>query len=206
MASVKSTITEEFLTCSICFEIYKDPKTFPCLHSFCKDCVNNLTQERFGVSSYPCPICKESFQLPKDGADGLKTNFCLKNLIDFVTSTKEVRKPCSFCRLKGENIDATSLCLTCKDLLCPECADHRHRSTTLTFHHRVVPLSEVATGKYDDEIRSKQLIPCSQHEGEDSDSFVKHVTLLYVETAFFSLIRTTSVLIHQKQEKTWKTM
>lgn len=167
MASVKSTITEEFLTCSSCFKIYKDPKTLPCLHSFCKNCVNNFTQERTGACSYPCPICKESFQLPKDGADGLKTNFCLKNLIDFVNSTKEVRKLCSFCLLKGENIDATSLCLTCKDLLCLECADHRHRSTTLTFHHRVVPLSEVTTGKYDDEIRSKQQIPCSQHKGED---------------------------------------
>lgn len=174
MASVTSTITEEFLTCSICFEIYKDPKTLPCLHSFCKDCINNLRQENAGINSYPCPICRELFQLPEDGADDLKTNFCLKNLIDFVTSTNEVKKLCSFCGIKGENIDATSLCLTCNDLLCPECADHRHRSTTLTFHHRVVPLTEVTAGKYNDEIRSKQQIPCSKHEGEDLRFFCEN--------------------------------
>lgn len=81
MASVASTITEEFLTCFICFEIYKDPKTLPCLHSFCKDCIINLSQGTDGKYSYPCPICRESFQVPKDGVDYLKTNFCLKNLI-----------------------------------------------------------------------------------------------------------------------------
>lgn len=96
MASVTSTITEEFLTCTICFEIYKDPKTLPCLHSFCKDCINNLRQEKAGKNSYPCPICREVFQLPKDGAGDLKTNFCLKNLIDFVTSTKEIKNCAHF--------------------------------------------------------------------------------------------------------------
>lgn len=192
MASVTSTITEEFLTCSICFEIYKDPKTLPCLHSFCKDCINKLRQEKAGKNSYPCPICRELFQLPEDGADDLKTNFCLKNLIDFVTSTKEVKKLCSFCRIKGETIDATSLCLTCNDLLCPECADHRHRSTTLTLHHRVVPLAEVTAGKYNDEIRSKQQIPCSKHEGEDLRFFC--------ETCDIPVCRDCIVLGHQNHK------
>lgn len=43
MASVESIITEEFLICSICFEVYKDPSTLSCLHSFCKDCIDNPT-------------------------------------------------------------------------------------------------------------------------------------------------------------------
>eukprot|EP00105_Crassostrea_gigas_P018509 XP_011436656.1 PREDICTED: E3 ubiquitin-protein ligase TRIM56-like [Crassostrea gigas] len=192
MASVTSTITEEFLTCTICFEIYKDPKTLPCLHSFCKDCINNLRQEKAGKNSYPCPICREVFQLPKDGAGDLKTNFCLKNLIDFVTSTKEIKKLCSFCRIKGENIDATSLCLTCNDLLCTECADHRHKATTLTLHHRVVPLAEVTAGKYNDEIRSKQQIPCSKHEGEDLRFFC--------ETCDVPVCRDCIVLGHQNHK------
>ncbi|XP_065923467.1 E3 ubiquitin-protein ligase TRIM56-like isoform X2 [Magallana gigas] len=192
MASVTSTITEEFLTCSICFEIYKDPKTLPCLHSFCKDCINNLRQEKAGKNSIPCPICREVFQLPTEGANDLKTNFCLKNLIDFVTSTKEVKKICSFCRIKGENIDATYLCLTCNDLLCPECGDHRHRSTTLTLNHRVVSLAEVTAGKHNKEIRSKQQIPCSKHEGEDLRFFC--------ETCDVPVCRDCIVLGHQNHK------
>ncbi|XP_078319265.1 uncharacterized protein LOC144620934 isoform X2 [Crassostrea virginica] len=73
--------------------------------------------------------------------------------------------------LKGETIDATSRCLTCNDLLCPECAEHRHRSTTLTINHQVVSLVEVNAGKYHDEIRSKQQIPCFEHKGEDLKFF-----------------------------------
>lgn len=78
MASVTLTITEDFLTSSICFEIFTDPKTLACLHSFCKVCVNNLTiLEGTGINSYHCPICREYFQLPKGGADDLKTDkFC----------------------------------------------------------------------------------------------------------------------------------
>ena len=177
MAYVESTITEEFLTCSICFEIFKDPKTLPCLHSFCKDCIDKLTDEG-RTNEHQCPICREKFQLPKNGAKDLKTNFCLKNLIEFVTSTKDVKKSCSFCSLKGETVDATSRCLACNDLLCPECAEHRHMSTTLTLHHQVVSLAEVNAGKYHDEIRSKQQIPCSEHKGEDLRFFCETCDVL----------------------------
>ena len=193
MASVESTITEEFLTCSICFEIFKDPKTLPCLHSFCKDCIDNLTiKGQTKLNAHPCPICREKFLISKNGAKDLKTNFCLKNLIEFVTSTKEVKKPCSFCSLKGEAIDATSRCLTCNDLLCPECAEHRHRSTTLTLHHQVVSLAEVNAGKYHDEIRSKQQIPCSEHKGEDLKFFC--------ETCDATVCRDCIVLSHQNHK------
>lgn len=79
--------------------------------------------------------------------------------------------------------------LRIKNLLCTECADHRHRSITLTFHKRVVPLFEVSTGKYDDEIRSKQQIPCSQHKGEDLRFFC--------ETCDVTVCRDCIFLAHQ---------
>lgn len=166
MATLTSIITEEFLTCSICFEIYKEPKTLPCLHSFCKDCIDCIAKKAVDNAKHQCPLCREPFIFPRGCAIDLKTNFYLKNLIEIVGLRKEVKK-CSFCILNGEEIVASAQCLTCNDFLCPECADHRHRSTTLTFHHRVVPLVEVISGKHTDEIRSKQQIPCSDHTTED---------------------------------------
>lgn len=74
-------------------------------------------------------------------------------------------------------------------MLCPDCADHRHRSSTLTIHHRVVPLAEVTAGKYNDEIRSKQQIPCIKHEGEDFRFFC--------ETCDVPVCRDCIVLSHQ---------
>ncbi|XP_062603924.1 E3 ubiquitin-protein ligase TRIM56-like [Saccostrea cucullata] len=191
MASM-STIAEEFLTCSICFEVYTDPKTLPCLHSFCKGCIDNFTKKEQNKKKYPCPVCRETFKLSYNNAENLKTNFCLKNLIELVSSSKEVKKPCSFCSIKGEIVEASSQCLTCKDFLCNECAEHRHRSSTLTLNHRIVLLSEVFSGKYNEEIRSKQQIPCSEHTGEDLRYFC--------ETCDVSVCRDCIVLSHQNHK------
>ncbi|XP_056020287.1 E3 ubiquitin-protein ligase TRIM56-like [Ostrea edulis] len=192
MASISSTITDEFLTCSICFEIFKDPKTLPCLHSFCKGCIDDFTKKRENTNEHTCPVCRESFQLSDDFAGNLKTNFCLKNLIELVTSSKGVKKLCSFCSLNGNHIEASSQCLTCKDLLCYECSEHRHRSTTLTLNHRIVSLADVASGKYDDEIRSQQRIPCLEHSGEDLRYFC--------ETCDIPICRDCIVLSHQNHK------
>lgn len=77
-------------------------------------------------------------------------------------------------------------------MLCPDCADHRHISSTLTIHHRVVPLAEVTAGKYNDEIRSKQQIPCRKHEGEDFRFFC--------ETCDVPVCRDCIVLGHQNHK------
>ncbi|XP_062605128.1 E3 ubiquitin-protein ligase TRIM56-like [Saccostrea cucullata] len=193
MASMSiSTIAEEFLTCSICFEVYTDPKTLPCLHSFCKGCINTFTKKIPNKKEYSCPVCREAFILSNNDIENLKTNFCLKNLTELFSSSIEVKKLCSFCSLKGENIEASSQCLTCKDLLCSECAEHRHRSTTLTLNHKIVSLSELSSGKYNEEIRSKQQIPCSEHTGEDLRYFC--------ETCDVPVCRDCIVLGHQNHK------
>lgn len=182
----------DFLTCSICLEVYNDPKTLPCLHSFCADCIDNYTKENNSKAEHPCPECRETFHLPEGGVGRMKTNFCLKNLVEFVSSTTITSKKCSFCRLNGEDFEATAKCLTCEDFLCPECADHRHRSTTLTFQHRVVPLADVSAGKYNDEIRAQQKIPCGKHESEELRFFC--------ETCDIPVCRDCIVLGHQNHK------
>lgn len=61
--------------------------------------------------------------------------------------------------------------------------------STITLHHRIVPLADVTAGKYDDEIRSKQQIPCRKHEGEDFRFFC--------ETCDVPVCRDCIVLGHQ---------
>ena len=55
---------EERVKCPICLERFSDPQTFPCLHSFCKKCVDGLakTTQYLGaagpVECYRCPECR----------------------------------------------------------------------------------------------------------------------------------------------------
>ena len=49
--TVRSTVE-----CSICYEVFKDPYSLPCTHTFCKECI----QESF-KNLRNCPICKEGF-------------------------------------------------------------------------------------------------------------------------------------------------
>ncbi|XP_015809959.3 E3 ubiquitin-protein ligase TRIM39 isoform X1 [Nothobranchius furzeri] len=65
MALPTSCLSEDQFTCSICLEVFNNPVSTPCGHSFCQSCICSYwdggTGGR-GAKSYQCPLCKESFQ------------------------------------------------------------------------------------------------------------------------------------------------
>ena len=46
------TRLEELVTCTVCHEFLKNPKVFPCLHSYCYDCIVELSKRECGLE---CP-------------------------------------------------------------------------------------------------------------------------------------------------------
>ena len=59
-------IEERFYTCSICMSPFEDPKSLPCLHTFCEGCLRDYTESR-GFSrngSFPCPQCRNETTIP----------------------------------------------------------------------------------------------------------------------------------------------
>uniref|UniRef100_A0A8C1MJA3 Uncharacterized protein n=1 Tax=Cyprinus carpio TaxID=7962 RepID=A0A8C1MJA3_CYPCA len=47
----------ESLSCSVCLDVFRNPVTIPCGHSFCKDCITCLWDK----DVRRCPQCKQSF-------------------------------------------------------------------------------------------------------------------------------------------------
>ena len=51
------------LECAVCLEQYKEPKVLPCLHSFCKRCLQGLLTRPGAKCKISCPTCRSSAEV-----------------------------------------------------------------------------------------------------------------------------------------------
>lgn len=61
-----STVADSWvkeLKCAICLEQYKEPKVLPCLHSFCKTCLEGLLPKEGLSWRVDCPSCCSSVEV-----------------------------------------------------------------------------------------------------------------------------------------------
>ncbi|XP_071092987.1 uncharacterized protein [Haliotis cracherodii] len=88
-------IGEKFLTCPICFEMYSHPKCLPCLHTFCRHCLDSYIQSQDAFRArrkhgFPCPLCNQfyfikSFEMPlSQWVEGIQNNFMVQNMIEYL--------------------------------------------------------------------------------------------------------------------------
>lgn len=165
--SLLEALNSDFLACKICLEQLQVPKTLPCLHTYCQQCLAQLADS----GHIRCPECRESVPVPPAGVAAFKTNFFVNGLLDLVKARGDLHagKPaCALCPLVGGTSTggpATARCLDCADDLCQACADG-HRCTRQTHSHRVVDLVGYRAGWYDEEARERQAAQCPQHPGE----------------------------------------
>jgi hypothetical protein len=83
------------LECSVCYQMFTDPRILPCGHTFCLKCLQDIVKAVESNShKIPCPTCRAEFQvgsqnlqdLPKNTisnkCDGMIRNICfaIKNL------------------------------------------------------------------------------------------------------------------------------
>ncbi|XP_008315414.1 E3 ubiquitin-protein ligase TRIM39-like isoform X2 [Cynoglossus semilaevis] len=81
-------LSDDQFTCSICLEVFDNPVSTPCGHSFCKSCISSYWEGAGGgAKTYQCPMCKESFRKLPD----LHINHTLKEITErYKEVTKEV--------------------------------------------------------------------------------------------------------------------
>ncbi|XP_070537060.1 tripartite motif-containing protein 3-like [Ptychodera flava] len=75
---------ERFLTCTICLESYQEaPKLLPCLHSFCRTCLEAHGRNR---REFKCPVCRRDIKIPQQGVDGFPNNIFVRDLQEFLAA------------------------------------------------------------------------------------------------------------------------
>ncbi|XP_009585624.1 PREDICTED: E3 ubiquitin-protein ligase TRIM39-like [Fulmarus glacialis] len=126
---------QDEVSCSICLELFQDPVSIHCGHSFCRACI---TQNWKGLTTnFSCPRCRET--VPQES---LRPNWELANIIEIaknlnLQSVREVERGENLCKEHQE-----ALKLFCEDeerLICMVCDRSKvHRN------HSVVPVDEAA--------------------------------------------------------------
>ena len=153
---------EEQLTCAVCFNIYTNPKTLPCLHSFCQQCLVRLPVNSQGNKRFiACPTCRTSVELP---AGEFPVAFHLNNLKDVYSlmkkATESQQVTCDVCTVGNAN----GYCKDCRKFLCLNCFN-THKKFDVMSNHKLSNLHEVATSA-SQLILAKQekAINCSKHD------------------------------------------
>nr|XP_057922039.1 E3 ubiquitin-protein ligase TRIM39 [Doryrhamphus excisus]XP_057922040.1 E3 ubiquitin-protein ligase TRIM39 [Doryrhamphus excisus] len=63
MSSYGSFLSSEQFQCSICLDVFNNPSSTPCGHSFCVACINQYWDK---AKVCQCPLCKRTFQKRPD--------------------------------------------------------------------------------------------------------------------------------------------
>jgi tripartite motif-containing protein 2/3 len=78
-----SNLTE----CFICADTYSDPRTLPCVHTFCLRCIEGFREHKLPGDRVSCPLCRKEFAIPENGAEDLPKNFFIEQLKHLVITS-----------------------------------------------------------------------------------------------------------------------
>ena len=156
----------EITKCPICLDDCKNPRSLPCLHSFCLHCLQQHWKDSSPGDEVSCPMCRNVLEIPDDGLAELPHNFFVQNLIE--AREAFVKQPvvmfCEACEKDGEENEgniplATMYCVDCNQKLCRRCS-RVHRM--LTDPHKVKELGAELTV----ELVHQQGSYCERHSGK----------------------------------------
>ena len=124
---------EEQLTCPVCLDLYTNPKTLPCLHSFCEACIERFPQDKEGETYYlSCPTCRHRTELPGGGAGAFPVAFYINNLKEMCALMKNAVIQPNPQQCKDHEKPLEFFCETCEAVICAHCTlNHRQHEYNL---------------------------------------------------------------------------
>ncbi|XP_025114190.1 E3 ubiquitin-protein ligase TRIM56-like [Pomacea canaliculata] len=170
MATTSGTQEPQETECSVCQGNFVVPKILQCGHIFCRDCIVSVINSK---TQPGCPLCRnaivdptkqEAGIIPESYADSLPTDFAMDALAASVEALAQ-EPVCCVC----DDVRADSICLQCRDMLCPACTKG-HKKLSATRGHDVESLSTV-TAK---QLATSRPTPCADHVDQQAGLFCTH--------------------------------
>ena len=176
---------KSLLDCSICLETFDDPRTLPCLHSFCKKCLENFVDGKRD-DELNCPVCRCKFTLSQRGVVGMTRNHFICNMVEVMSIQQQDKCiPCSHCQQAS-----VGRCVTCEMFMCEKCFKP-HNEYPGFQDHVVLTMEELS--KPENQSKIKKISKCTKHPNKK----LKY----YCETCDELICRHCMDFDHDKQHK-----
>jgi len=106
MATAKQL--DDITSCPICTEVYTDPRSLPCVHTYCLKCIKEYSKDKHHGDELACPLCRKEFTLPSNGVDDLPKNFFVTNVLE-MKQLSSVESKASGCEACSGSEEATEM-------------------------------------------------------------------------------------------------
>ena len=154
---------EEHLTCSVCLDCYDNPRTLPCLHSFCLKCIQQMPVDiNEGEHQISCPTCRKIATLLHNDAADLPSAFVINSLLEIQELLKKANVDdsqqvhCGNC----EAVNSTRYCKECATVYCDECLV-LHNKLKVNISHHITDVKDIVSNVYN--MKQTVTISCTNH-------------------------------------------
>lgn len=175
-------------------ETYQQPKALPCLHTYCRDCVQRLVHHRTKDQVITCPQCRGDVRVERNDVDSLPTVFFINELIDIHGAMKQASDNVEIACQNCSESKSVAFCQSCDErglFICATCTD-AHKQMKVFLDHMVISIGDLKQGSLI-HLPSKKTPTyfCSKHNGE--------LKKLYCFTCSQLICRDCTLVDHAKE-------
>lgn len=165
------------ITCAICLETYSDPKLLPCLHIFCKHCLERLVIQKGSSETVSCPECRQTARLPHSGIADFRSAFFVGDFVEgYTTLKKALENPTILCD-KCPDSEAVGFCKDCGKFVCDFCSQV-HKKWPELSGHTIVSVPEIQANATKHITPKKGMKYCGKHPDEQLKIFCETCSMV----------------------------
>ncbi|KAL3888371.1 hypothetical protein ACJMK2_000739 [Sinanodonta woodiana] len=193
------------LNCTLCMKVFRSPRSLPCSHSFCHNCLQSHISHSASVKDtlkeFSCPVCETGVSLREDIAvDKWVYSFPLNTLLLSVLIKLKVKVNivCDICQVLDTTNPAKNICIACEQALCENCSKvhnyYRYSST-----HYILKVDELPS-RQDIVLKHNSMFKCVDHAHNPLDLYCKTHEVQLCSKCFTSKHTSCSEVFDVKNE------
>ena len=161
---------EADITCTVCHGHYREARLLPCMHCYCRACIEKMAEPSRG-RPFSCPECRKETTLPPGGAEQLQSAFFVERMKDMyeklAKAEGKVEAMCEQC----SGGKAVAFCRHCVEFLCSYCTQ-AHEKMKVFASHKVSTLEDIKKGVAKNVLVKEAPPPkCPEHDDQTMTIF-----------------------------------